>query len=173
MSSPLPSSLRHEHYYTDQRRKERHQFHVVVSNVCQLVRDHTLQFVVVERIEKSFGDGYVCRCLVVSGGERIGIFVGNDPDFGSRQPRCDRHLLYDIDQHVFFLSLGCHQFPRPGRPQNFSWCRASCVPGDTHAEEGDDDADPGDCMVVLFRFGLNGQEIERQIPAESHPGKEQ
>ena len=73
--------------------------HVAVEDVAELVCDHALKFVPVEKLERAAGDGDGRIGRRVTCRERVdtALFLEHE-DIGHRHPGSDRHLLDDIVQ---------------------------------------------------------------------------
>ena len=83
------------------------QAHVAIQDVAELVRDHTLEFVAIQALNRATrdGDGRVGRRVPRS--ERVDRrFVLENVHLGHRHTRRDRHLLHDVVQALQPRILG-------------------------------------------------------------------
>ncbi len=149
-----------------------HEPHIEVPHVCHLVSDHPLELVPAQRREQPPGHRDAGGVRVPPGGERVGVVIGDHPHPGLRQSGGDRHLLDHVDQLPLVGRRGLDDLPGPGRPEHPLGPAPPGVPTDPGGEDGGDETEEGNDMVVSAGRGVGGQEGERQIAAEPDPGEE-
>ena len=108
---PRRDAVRDEEDRARERRDDGHEANVEIAHMRHLVRDHSLELLAVQGVDRSacHGDRRAGR----SGprGEGVGVGIGDDPDGGLGEPGRDRHLLDDVVERALCRIGGVH---RPG-----------------------------------------------------------
>ena len=81
--------------------------------------DHSLKLLAAKELQQTLSHRNVGVLFVHSGGECVGVGVGDDPDSWLGEAGCDRHLLHHVDQPFFPELRGFDEFPGSGCPEDF------------------------------------------------------
>ena len=146
---------------TGQRRDHRHQAHVVVLDVRELVRDDPLQLVAVELLEQAPGHGDRGPLRADPRGEGVRIGIRDHEDRGLGHPRRDRHLDDVLEDAVPRIGAGAVERGSARRLENRAVASCERPPGREAAEA--ERAERGD-----RKPGREAARIEHAVGGESH-----
>ena len=162
----------HQGHRADERRERRHQAHVQVLHVPELVRHHCLQLVAVAEVEQPLGHGDVGVQRVRAGREGVGVGIVDDPDPRAGDAGGDRHLLDHVDELSLPVRRRIDHLAGARRPQHLVRPRLVGVRRHRHGDEREQDAEPREGMVIRGARCVDGVEVVDVVAAEPQPREE-
>src|SRR5258706_1530004 len=155
----------HEQDRADERGQGRHQTHVEILDVAQLMADYRLELFAVADLQQPARHRDMRVMGTVAGRKGVRVVVGDDPDLRPGYPGGDRHFVDDVDDLPLRVGFRIDQLLRAGRPQDLLRPGLVGVPHGEDRDRCEHEADPRKRVMALERPHV--------VAAEAQPGKKQ